>query len=339
MPQVTYTEEQRKALSTWDTSVALAAGAGCGKTFVLTQRFLSHLDPSNEAPDVALAEIVAITFTDAAARELRDRVRRTCLDRLHDPANPDPDHWLRLLRSLDSARISTIHSLCSNMIRSHAVELGLDPTFRVFDAAASSVMRIEVVDDLLREKLAQRDPATMRLAADYRLSTLKEMIGKLLPKARQPEFAAWRGKTPDTAVATWSVAIVEEIRSELSNLSNSTSAQELSRLLRELPDNSLLKQTLADARAYLLDFVPRLEKFANNFEVLRDIRKKSLIQGVCTKKDWPDEETYKAYSAACKEFRDELDEILKLSFDPATAEIAATNGLHLLELTAEVAKA
>ncbi len=116
------TSEQHVALSAHDRSISLAAGAGCGKTFVLTERFLSYLDPRILEPMAELHELVAITFTDAAAREMRFRIRKRCYERLSQATDPDEQQaWRKLLRSLDSARISTIHSFCAALLRSHAV--------------------------------------------------------------------------------------------------------------------------------------------------------------------------------------------------------------------------
>ena len=127
MNAVTYTPEQAKAISERRVSVALSAGAGCGKTFVLTERFLSYLEPgSSEAPDPAeLGELVAITFTERAAREMRDRIRQKCYERLQNAQGEKAAYWLSLLRALDAARVSTIHSFCGSLLRSHAVEAQL----------------------------------------------------------------------------------------------------------------------------------------------------------------------------------------------------------------------
>ena len=81
------TAQQHAALEARGRSVSLAAGAGCGKTFVLTERFISHVDPAR-ADAIELDELVAITFTDAAAREMRDRIRRRCYDRLQAAESP-----------------------------------------------------------------------------------------------------------------------------------------------------------------------------------------------------------------------------------------------------------
>ncbi|HEY2881651.1 MAG TPA: UvrD-helicase domain-containing protein [Pirellulales bacterium] len=126
-----FTDQQRAAIETRSVSIALSAGAGCGKTFVLTERFLSHLEPSVQAAPTAelfetaaLHELIAITFTDRAAREMRDRIRRKCYDRLQQAPQSEVKYWLHLLRSLDSARVSTIHAFCGALLRAHAVEAG-----------------------------------------------------------------------------------------------------------------------------------------------------------------------------------------------------------------------
>jgi ATP-dependent helicase/nuclease subunit A len=164
-----FTPEQRAAIDTRDVAVALSAGAGCGKTFVLTERFLSYLEPSADESSRErtheLGEIVAFTYTERAAREMRDRIRRKCQDRLAAASDGDAAHWLRLLRDLDTARVSTIHSFCTSLLRAHAVEAGLDPHFSVLDAAQAPTIAWELLDDVLRAHLENREPATMRLAS------------------------------------------------------------------------------------------------------------------------------------------------------------------------------
>ena len=95
------TSEQQLAISTRTVSVALSAGAGCGKTFVLTERFLSYFGPGLLQPD-ELGKLVAITFTDRAAREMRDRIRKKCFDRLQAAADAAAaKYWIDLARALD----------------------------------------------------------------------------------------------------------------------------------------------------------------------------------------------------------------------------------------------
>src|SRR5436190_4598250 len=92
------TPQQQAAIDTKHVSVVLSAGAGCGKTSVLTQRFLSHLEPGHDAAD--LSSLVAITFTERAAREMRTRIREQCVARLRACPPPEANHWLPIVRAL-----------------------------------------------------------------------------------------------------------------------------------------------------------------------------------------------------------------------------------------------
>src|SRR3954451_7373737 len=125
---VRLTDQQRRALGVGDASVALSAGAGCGKTTVLTERFLAALEDAGGRP---LRALVALTFTEKAARELRQRIRARCRARL--VAGEDSARWWPVLRGLDAAPIGTFHEFCARLLRRHALRAGIDPEFAVLD--------------------------------------------------------------------------------------------------------------------------------------------------------------------------------------------------------------
>src|SRR5215467_12292018 len=110
-PPATLTPQQATAVSCRQVSVVLASGAGCGKTHVLTERYLSHLRDDG----AEVSQVVAITFTDRAAREMRGRIRRAIAQHLRDARGDDEAErtWGRHLRALETAPISTIHSFCA----------------------------------------------------------------------------------------------------------------------------------------------------------------------------------------------------------------------------------
>jgi hypothetical protein len=178
------TDQQRLALGKRGVSVALSAGAGCGKTFVLTRRFLEQLEPEGGkgGRPARLGELVAITITDRAAREMRDRIRQECHRRLLEAPERQVDYWLNLLRELDSARISTIHAFCASLLRSHAVEAGLDPRFRVLEQSQADTLLDELIDDQLRSRLAAGDEAVLDLVVEFGLERLREMVRMLLSR-------------------------------------------------------------------------------------------------------------------------------------------------------------
>ena len=114
------TEEQRRAIGA-SGSVVVVAGAGTGKTHMLTERYLHHLSEDGLSP----LEVVAVTFTEKAAEELRSRVRERVRGRL--AVRED------LLAELEAAQISTIHALCARVCREHPEEAEVPPDFGILD--------------------------------------------------------------------------------------------------------------------------------------------------------------------------------------------------------------
>ena len=98
---------------------------------------------------------------------------------------------------MDSARISTIHAFCASLLRAHAVEAGLDPRFRVLDGAQADTLLFELIDDELRDRLADRDEATLALLVQFGLDRLREMIARLLAERQEIDWPQWRSETPD----------------------------------------------------------------------------------------------------------------------------------------------
>ena len=113
--------QQLQIVKTLDRPLFVSAGAGSGKTFTLTRRIAYALSPESGPFVEHLDQVLAITFTKDAAAEIRDRVRRALIDEGMDEE----------ALTVDDAWISTIHGMCSRILRAHALELGIDPEFTV----------------------------------------------------------------------------------------------------------------------------------------------------------------------------------------------------------------
>ena len=113
--------QQLQVVKTLDRPLFVSAGAGSGKTFTLTRRIVYALSPESGPFVEHLDQVLAITFTKDAAAEIRDRVRRALIDEGMDEE----------ALTVDDAWISTIHGMCSRILRAHALELGIDPEFTV----------------------------------------------------------------------------------------------------------------------------------------------------------------------------------------------------------------
>lgn len=145
MADTRYTPGQEKTIKTLDKPLFVAAGAGSGKTFTLTQRIVWALKDGSGAEGKpylnSLDQALIITFTNAAATEIKERVREALeKEGLHSAALQVDDAW-----------ISTIHGMCSRILKIHALDLGLDPEFEIIDDMTRNQLVNISIEEVLRE--------------------------------------------------------------------------------------------------------------------------------------------------------------------------------------------
>lgn len=341
------TEQQHAALTTPLGPIAIDAGAGCGKTFVLTERFLSHLDPASEL-DTATAdldELVAITFTDAAAREMRTRIREKCRERLLAAKGDAVSFWRRLLRSLDGARVSTIHAFASGLIREHAIELGIDPAFTVLDPAEAEVLKSASVDAALRDRLAPRDgepdEELISTAAEFDITGLRSRVRQLVDDAADPGFNRWLRKSPDDLVDAWRAYYRDVVAPRYAReLLADPLIVELNTLLGEAtPVKPGFADRIADLSVTLnsLGTTDHADATLKQLQPLLYFRDPETRKDVCGVKDWPDGDLKKRFSAVLKALRDRLEK-QRHAGSADSMRRAAQLGLQVQRLAASAAK-
>ncbi len=138
---MTLTSGQQACIQTLDRPLVVAAGAGSGKTFTLTQRIAYALE-SGALDDIG--RVCAITFTNKAAGELKARIKAELRARgMSEQALKVDDAW-----------ISTIHGMCARILRAHALELDLDPAFKMADPTVAALLRDRAVDEVLERAQA-----------------------------------------------------------------------------------------------------------------------------------------------------------------------------------------
>lgn len=144
---VKWTEEQQKVIDTHGVDVLVSAAAGSGKTAVLVERILAMV--TSLVHPVDIDRLLVVTFTNAAAAEMRQRIRDALEVRAEQEA--DNEHLQRQLVLIHNAKITTIHSFCLQVLRSHFHLIGLDPGFRVADEAEMQLLRQDVLKEVLDE--------------------------------------------------------------------------------------------------------------------------------------------------------------------------------------------
>ncbi len=179
------TSEQKQAIETIDKNVIVSAGAGSGKTRVLVERFLYILEQwhtnKKEKEKLSVNNILAITFTRKAAMEMKDRVRKGIRKRLANETDTC-GFWREQLELLESAQITTIHGLCSHILRENSVEAGLDPAFNVAEEVETQEFLEAVLKDFVRSMLKKHDKSVNILVEVYGAKGLLRQMRDLLPK-------------------------------------------------------------------------------------------------------------------------------------------------------------
>ncbi|MBP3893032.1 MAG: UvrD-helicase domain-containing protein [Atopobiaceae bacterium] len=143
-------EGQRAVVSRLDEPLFVAAGAGSGKTFTLTARLVHALSRGSAGEGGryldSVEQALVITFTEAAALEIKERVRQA----LRTAGEDDPFLREESLR-VDNAWISTIHGMCSRILRRHAIELGIDPKFGVCEGSVAEALLARALEEVMTD--------------------------------------------------------------------------------------------------------------------------------------------------------------------------------------------
>ncbi|HSP63037.1 MAG TPA: UvrD-helicase domain-containing protein [Pyrinomonadaceae bacterium] len=172
--------EQKTAAHTLDRHLSVTAGPGAGKTFVLVERYLEIL----RTQKVSVDNIVAITFTNRAANEMRERVRTTIDNLLRTTAGDERKRWLRHKRALEGAVITTIHGLCSRLLHEFPVEANIDPQFVLLDEHQAVMLLEAAVEESLTNAIHHGYEKIVQLTQGAGRSALARALLELYWKYR-----------------------------------------------------------------------------------------------------------------------------------------------------------
>ncbi|MQN00875.1 MAG: helicase-exonuclease AddAB subunit AddA [Lachnospiraceae bacterium] len=155
-----WTKAQENVIDSSDQSLLVTAAAGSGKTAVLVQRIISKITAENDPWDID--ELLVVTFTKAAAKEMKERI----YDALNKKLTENPsDHRIRSMRDrVFSADIRTIDSFCKNVVSEYFSQIDLDPDFRFMDSGETELLKQEVLETMIREEYEKGDEKFLGLS-------------------------------------------------------------------------------------------------------------------------------------------------------------------------------
>lgn len=156
---VKWTKEQQKVIELRNRNILVSAAAGSGKTAVLVERIIQMLTDEEHPMDVD--RLLIVTFTEAAASEMKERIRSAIETALE--VNPGNAHLQRQSTLIHSAQITTIHSFCLSVIREHFHLIDMDPGFRIAEEGELRLLKQDVLSELLEECYVNQEERFMEL--------------------------------------------------------------------------------------------------------------------------------------------------------------------------------
>src|SRR6267143_4996138 len=185
--------EQAAAAHELGRHISVTAGPGSGKTTVLVERYLHIL----RSQKLSIDQIVAITFTNRAANEMRERLRSRLNHILQTVSGEERKRWLNYKRTLDGAVITTIHGFCARLLREFPVEAGIDPQFILLDEHRAQMLLEVTVEQVLTEFLSSNHAEISRLTLGVGRGRLADGLAHIYREVRGQglSFADLKSKT------------------------------------------------------------------------------------------------------------------------------------------------
>lgn len=176
MSEVKWTNRQLDVINTRNRNILVSAAAGSGKTAVLVERIIKMITDSEDDTDID--QLLVVTFTRAAAGEMKERIRERLEKMAED--NPKDANLRKQLSLIHNASISTIDSFCATVVKENFDKIDLDPNFRIADNTEIEMLKADCVSDLLEEYYEKADEDFMILAKQYSSGKIMDNLGELI---------------------------------------------------------------------------------------------------------------------------------------------------------------
>ena len=205
---VSWTTEQQQVIDLRNRNILVSAAAGSGKTAVLVERIVKIITDKNHPVDID--HLLIVTFTNAAAAEMRERIGNAIEKALDE--QPEDEHLLRQLTLIHNAQITTIDSFCLYVVRNHFHEIDLEPNFRIGDEGELKLLREDVLGRVLEQNYEEPSEAFSDFVEGYASgrtdAALNEMILQLYEFSRS---YPWPEKWLDSFVGAYRIETREEL--------------------------------------------------------------------------------------------------------------------------------
>ena len=208
MGETKWTKEQLQAIETRRCNLLIAAAAGSGKTAVLVERIIRII--TNEESPVDIDKLLVVTFTSAAASEMRERIAGAITKALEK--NPNSKNLQKQLTLLSRSNITTMHSFCLDVIKNNFHVIDLDPAFRILDETEGVLLKSEVLEELFEDKYENDDREFLNLVEAYSDSRSDEKLKDIvLDLYRFSMSGPWPKKWLEEKSEEFNIGTIEEL--------------------------------------------------------------------------------------------------------------------------------
>ena len=173
-----FTKDQYRVIDARKKNILVSAAAGSGKTAVLVERIIQMV--VDEKNPVDIDKLLIVTFTSAAAAEMRERIFAAIDGELLK--RPESEHLQRQSALIHNAKITTIHSFCLEVIRNYFGEIGLDPGFRIADEGELKLLKKDIMEALLEDAYEEADEEFVHFVETYAKGNQDKALEELIEK-------------------------------------------------------------------------------------------------------------------------------------------------------------
>lgn len=284
---VKWTKEQQKVIDLRNRSILVSAAAGSGKTAVLVERIIQMLTDAKAPVDVD--RLLIVTFTEAAAAEMKERIREAIEKSLED--SPEHTHLQRQATLIHSAQITTIHSFCLSVIREHFHVLDIDPGFRIAEEGELKLLKQDVLDELLEACYVKGEIPFLEFIEKFGTGRndkkVEEIILKLYEYSRSyPQPDGWLDRCVESYKGEGDNPEESDCMSRVKELVRQKAEDMLSILqealrICDMPDGPYMYGDMLEADKVIVSNISLADKFEEMYEAVNSAAWKRLS----TKKD------------------------------------------------------
>ncbi len=274
-----WTNEQKQAIYEKNSNILVSAAAGSGKTAVLVERIINKVINEN----VDIDKILIVTFTNAAASEMRERILEAIYKKIEE--NPNNNNLQKQIVLLNKASICTIDSFCIDVIKNNFYEIDISPNFRIGDTSEIEILKYEVLEEIFEEKYEANDEDFIKLINTYTTyrddTLLKNLILKIYTYIQSNPFPEkWLSEKvemfnigenleEDFSKTVWGKILLEEFEEEL--IDDILTLEKTKKDLNKYPELVKFYLTICNDINQLENIKNNLDSWERTFEITNNL--------------------------------------------------------------------